>query len=127
MVDKVLATLEPPESDPEMEKEALNLFGKIKEAKERGETQTAISLMKEGSGLNITAVWKSSVAPIRTELFEAAALQLKEEASDLAGTGDWSGALGRLQQVMRTYPDTAVAQSDAVSHLLHNCETKLAA
>jgi len=109
-----------------MEAEASTLLGRVTEAQAGGDTGAAIALITEGARFNITEVWKTSIAPLRTDLFEAAALKLKEEASSRADSGDWVAALNLLQEVKHAYPNTQVAQSDAVANLVHHCEQKVA-
>lgn len=94
MVDKILARLQEREADPAMESDAAILLERIKQAKEGGDTEKAMGLISEEvARLNITEVWRDSITPIQKDLFESAAMALKEKASQLAGASDCKGAL----------------------------------
>jgi len=126
MVEKVVQRLLQPESDETMEANAQALLVRVTQMQEEGRFAAATTEIQAARDLNVTEVWRNSIQPLSVALHEKEAQRLKEQASRMAGEGNFAPALDLLQKVVSVYSNTIVAKSEAVKNLLHNCEAMLA-
>lgn len=127
MINKVILRMQQPESDPGIEEDAKAVLVTVKEMQKEGRITDAIAKLSKiaATKLNVTEVWRTSLLPLQNVLRETEALRLKNQASDIAGEGNFGPALEILQKVLHLYGDTAVVKSEAFENLHFNCKEML--
>lgn len=123
MVNKILDRLQAPEATDAQEAQAATLLKTARETQKKGDVGLALGMIEDNRAeLNTTKVWHKSMGRLLTELYEADATRLKEEASSLAGKGQFREALPILERILTEYKKTKIAQSEVIENLMHNCK-----